>query len=112
MKKFLSLAHLDGYFEAALDNASGISVMIALTEYFSKIPGSERRRNLVFVGTAGHHVGSPGSRWMHDNRETTLADSVLMINCEHVSVKQTVYWGSADADDRYTIAPPMVGKRQ
>ena len=87
------LAHLDGYFEAALDNASGISVMITLAEYFSKIPQSERRRNLIFVGTAGHHAGSPGSRWMHDARETALTDAVLMINCEHVSVKQTVYWG-------------------
>ena len=92
-EEVLILAHLDGYFEAALDNASGISVMITLAEYFSKIPQSERRRNLVFVGTAGHHVGSPGSRWMHDNRETALADAVLMINCEHVSVKQTMYWG-------------------
>ena len=87
------LAHLDGYFEAALDNASGISVMLALAEHFAARPASERRRNLVFVGTAGHHVGSPGSRWMHDHRETALADAALMINCEHVSVKQTVYWG-------------------
>ena len=87
------LAHLDGYFEAALDNASGIAVMLALAEHFAARPASERRRNLVFVGTAGHHVGSPGSRWMHDNRETALADAALMINCEHVSVKQTVYWG-------------------
>lgn len=89
------LAHLDGYFEAALDNASGIAVMLALAEHFAARPAEERRRNLVFVGTAGHHVGSPGSRWMHDNRETALADAALMINCEHVSVKQTVYWGPA-----------------
>ena len=87
------LAHLDGYFEAALDNASGISVMLTLAEHFAARPQSERRRNIIFVGTAGHHVGSPGSRWMHDNRETALADAALMINCEHVSVTQTVYWG-------------------
>ncbi len=92
-EEILILAHLDGYFEAALDNASGISVMITLAEYFSKIPQSQRRRNLIFVGTAGHHVRSPGSRWMHDNHETALANAALMINCEHVSVKQTVYWG-------------------
>ena len=92
-EEILILAHLDGYFEAALDNASGISVMVTLAEYFSKIPQAERRRNLIFVGTAGHHVGSPGSRWMHDNRDTALANAVLMINSEHVSVRQTVYWG-------------------
>ncbi len=87
------LAHLDGYFEAALDNASGISVMLTLAEHFAARPQAERRRNIVFVGTAGHHVGSPGSRWMHDNRATALANAALMINCEHVSVKQTIYWG-------------------
>ena len=87
------LAHLDGYFEAALDNASGISVMISLAEHFAARPAEERRRSLVFLGTAGHHAGSPGSRWLHDNRETALSDAVLMINCEHVSVRQTVYWG-------------------
>ncbi len=87
------LAHLDGYFEAALDNASGISVMITLAEHFAKQPRAQRRRNLIFIGTAGHHVGSPGSRWLHDNRDTALANAALMINCEHVSVKQTVYWG-------------------
>ncbi len=87
------LAHLDGYFEAALDNASGIAVMLTLAEHFAAIPQSQRRRNIIFVGTAGHHAQSPGSRWMHDNRDTALANAVLMINCEHVSVKQTVYWG-------------------
>ena len=87
------LAHLDGYFEAALDNASGISVMLTLAEHFAARPQSERRRNIIFVGTAGHHARSPGSRWMHDNRDTALANAALMINCEHVSVKQTVYWG-------------------
>ena len=92
-EEILILAHLDGYFQAALDNASGIAVMLALAEYFSDVPEEERRRNLVFVGTTGHHVGSPGSRHMHDKRETELADAVLMINSEHVSVKQTVYWG-------------------
>ena len=92
-EEILVLAHLDGYFEAALDNASGMSVLISLAEYFSTIPQAERRRNLIFVGTAGHHVRSPGSQWMHDNRQTALADAALMINVEHVSVRQTVYWG-------------------
>ena len=87
------LAHLDGYFEAALDNASGIAVMLTLAEHFAARPLSERRRKVIFVGTAGHHARSPGSRWMHDNRETALTNAALMINCEHVSVKQTVYWG-------------------
>jgi Zn-dependent M28 family amino/carboxypeptidase len=86
------IAHQDGYYEASLDNASGQSVMMALLDYFSQVPKEQRRRSITFVGTAGHHVGSPGTKWMHDNRQTVLAKTALMINCEHVSVSDTKYW--------------------
>ena len=53
------IAHLDGYFDAALDNASGLAVMVGLLEHFSKVPQAQRRRNIRFLGSAGHH-GGPG----------------------------------------------------
>ena len=88
-------AHHDAVFSGALDNASGMSVMVALAEYFAKIPREQRRRTIKFVTTAGHHNGSFGTLWMHDNRATFLAKTALMINCEHVSVVQTYPWGPA-----------------
>jgi hypothetical protein len=91
-ENIIILAHQDGYYEASLDNASGQSVMMTLLDYFSQIPKEQRRRSITFVATAGHHVGSPGTRWMHDNRDTVLAKTALMINCEHVSVSDTKYW--------------------
>jgi hypothetical protein len=93
-ENILILAHQDGYFDAALDNASGIATMIGLAEHFAKVPRGERRRSIVFVGTAGHHAGSLGTRWMHDNRNTFLANTALTINCEHMSVVDTQYWGA------------------
>jgi hypothetical protein len=85
------MAHHDAYFQGAMDNASGMSVMLGLAEYYSKIPRSERRRNIRFVTTSGHHAGSLGTAWLHDNRHTALANTVLAINCEHVSVTQAYY---------------------
>lgn len=85
------MAHHDSYFEGALDNASGVAVMMGLAEYFSKIPKQQRQRTLKFVTTAGHHAGSAGTKWMHDNRTTFLAKTALMINCEHVSVVQAYF---------------------
>lgn len=85
------MAHHDSYFEGALDNASGMAVMLALAEYYSKMPKEQRRRTLKFVTTAGQHAGSAGTQWMHDNRDTFLAKTALMINCEHVSVTQAYY---------------------
>jgi hypothetical protein len=87
------LAHLDGYFEGALDNASGLAVLVGLAEHFSKVPQSARRRSLRFVGSAGHH-GGPGARWFHDHKDTALAHTVLAINLEHVAAVRTQYWGN------------------
>jgi hypothetical protein len=85
-------AHMDGFFRAALDNASGLAVMVGLAEHFAKVPQAERRRAIRFVGSAGHH-GGPGTRWFHDNKDTALARTALAINLEHVAVVRSKYWG-------------------
>jgi Zn-dependent M28 family amino/carboxypeptidase len=89
----LLFAHHDAYFEGAIDNASGMAAMVALAEYFSKIPQAQRRRTLKFVTTSGHHAGSLGVRWMHDNRATFFAKTAMFINVEHVSATQTYIRG-------------------
>ncbi|MEE2792817.1 MAG: M28 family peptidase [Acidobacteriota bacterium] len=73
------MAHMDGYYDAALDNASGMAVMIGLAEYFAHIPAEERRRNITFIGTAGHHVGSPNATYLRDHG--LLENTALMLNC-------------------------------
>jgi hypothetical protein len=80
------MAHQDAYFDGALDNASGMAVMLALAEHFAKVPQAQRRRTILFVATAGHHVGSPNGKWLHEHRDTALAKTALMINCEHISI--------------------------
>lgn len=87
------LAHMDGYFQAALDNGSGLAVMVGLVEHFAKVPQAARRRTIRFVGSAGHH-GGPGAGWFHDNRDTALAKTVLAINLEHVAAVRSKYWGN------------------
>jgi hypothetical protein len=88
------MAHMDGWFDAALDNASGIAVMLTLAEHFAQVPKEKRRRNMIFIGTAGHHVGSPNAIYLRDKRPDLLAKTALMINCEHVSATQTLNWGT------------------
>jgi hypothetical protein len=82
---------MDGYFEAALDNASGLAAVLALAEHYAKVPREQRRRNLIFIGTAGHHVGSPNARYLRD-RKDLLDKTALMLNCEHIAVSQTLNW--------------------
>ena len=79
-------AHIDGWFTAADDNASGHATMMALARYFAKQPKLER--TIVFVGSAGHH--SPGANGLaafranHDSDYVARAD--FIVNLEHVAV--------------------------
>ncbi len=82
------MAHMDGFYDAALDNASGMAVMIGLAEFFAQMPQAERRRNITFIGTAGHHVGSPNAPYLRD--EGMLEKAALMVNCEHVAPTQFI----------------------
>ena len=88
------LAHTDGYYDAALDNASGLAVMETLAEYFSQIPREKRRRSITFVASSGHHAGSPTTQYMHDHRDTTLAKTAVILNCEHISHNDLLQWST------------------
>jgi hypothetical protein len=91
-EEVLVVAHLDGFFQGASDNGSGLAAMIGLLDYYSRIPQSERPRTIRFLGSVGHH-GGPGTNWLADNRETALANTVFAINLEHVAITRAKYWG-------------------
>ena len=80
------IAHRDGFFDAAGDNATGVATMLGLAEYFAKIPKAQRRRTIVFLGMDGHHNIKPGGfgrEWLVANRDKYFAKTALMINAEH-----------------------------
>jgi hypothetical protein len=87
------IAHRDGWFDAAGDNASGVASILGLAEHYAGIPRAERPRTIVFVGLDGHHNSGEGSgvgrNWMVDNRAQLFGKTALMINAEHPSTVQT-----------------------
>ena len=87
------VAHRDGWFEGAVDNASGVATMLGMAEYFAKIPKEQRRRTIYFLGTSGHHdnTGMTG-HWLANHKEL-FAKTALIINCEHTSAEQLIYRG-------------------
>ncbi|HEV3059836.1 MAG TPA: M28 family peptidase [Vicinamibacterales bacterium] len=77
------VAHRDGWFEGANDNAAGVATMIGLAEYFAKIPKAQRRRTIVFLGTTGHHNSTAESgAWLASHPEV-FEKTALLVNCEH-----------------------------
>ena len=99
------VAHRDGWFEAAIDNASGLATLLGLAEYFAKTPKEQRRRTIVFLGTSGHHDNSGVSgRWLGDHKEL-FAKTALIINCEHTSAEQLVIYRGGMVRRTNTTAP-------
>jgi hypothetical protein len=88
------MAHRDGWFDAATDNASGVATMIGLAEHFAKVPRERRRRTIVFVGLDGHHNDAGvGRMWMVAHRDELFPKTALVINAEHTSTVQTYFYG-------------------
>lgn len=82
------IAHRDGWFDAAGDNASGVATLLGLAEYFARVPQTQRRRTMIFIGTDGHHQISPGGygrEWLFANREKFFTKTAALLNAEHPS---------------------------
>jgi hypothetical protein len=83
------VAHRDGWFEGANDNAAGVATMVGLAEYFAKIPQSQRRRTINFLGTTGHHnSGAQSGAWLTQHPEV-FAKTAVLLNAEHTGAVLT-----------------------
>ena len=82
-EQVMVVAHRDGWFEGANDNAAGVATLVGIAEYFARVPKAERRRTLVFLGTTGHHNGTAESgAWLASHPEV-FDKTALLLNCEH-----------------------------
>jgi len=89
-------AHRDGWFEAGTDNASGVATLLGIAEYFAKVPSSQRRRTIIFIGTSGHHNSGPNSAaWLAEHHEALFKKTALLINAEHTAAAQPELLGEA-----------------
>ena len=104
-------AHIDGYYNAALDNASGMAVMIGLADYFAAMPREERRRTITFTGTAGHHVGSSNAPYVRDHGMLAREGGPDgQLRARRADVVRSVQQRASPHQHR--VAPPLVGPRQ
>ncbi len=89
-ENIMIVAHRDGWFEGANDNGTGVATLLGLAEYFAKIPKEQRRRNILFLGTSGHHDNAAMSgRWLMEHKEQ-FAKTALLINSEHTAANMLV----------------------
>jgi hypothetical protein len=83
------VAHRDGWFEGANDNASGVATALGIAEYFAKVPQAQRRRTIIFLGTTGHHDnGAESGAWLTAHPEV-FAKTAVLLNAEHTGAVGT-----------------------
>ena len=96
--------HTDGFFQASMDNASGMASGMAsaleIARHYAAMPQEHRPRSLLFVLFPDHHHGETGVRaW----ERTYNWDNVAMaLTLEHPSQTQ-LYWYNDDLMTSNTI---------
>src|SRR5579871_419138 len=82
-EQILIMAHTDAFFEGAMDNASGLAMMLDIARHYAAMPREKRSRTFVFLTTPDHHHGSAGIHWVRDNYDWSKV--ALIVNSEHPS---------------------------
>lgn len=86
-------SHLDGW---AVNDASGIAVVLGLAEHFAQIPPEEREKTLMFVATNRFHGGLGADDFVARHQDL-LPNIATVISVEHIG-KEYVAQGSELVD--------------
>ncbi|MCP3983122.1 MAG: M28 family peptidase [bacterium] len=78
-------SHHDGPWASAVEDASGISLVLAQARYWSKVPAAERPHRLMFLLNAGHMAGGAGCHAFIRDHSDLLEQIVLEIHLEHAA---------------------------
>lgn len=78
-------SHHDGPWASAVEDASGIALVLAQAAYWSRLPRAERPHRLLFLLNAGHMAGGAGTRAFIDQHRHELERVVLELHLEHAA---------------------------
>ncbi len=78
-------SHHDGPWASAVEDASGVALVLAQATYWSRMSPTQRPHRLIFLLNAGHMAGGAGVRAFIDRHEALLARAVLEVHLEHVA---------------------------
>lgn len=78
-------SHHDGPWVSAVEDASGVALVLAQAKYWSQVPQGERPHNMLFVLQSGHMVHGAGCRGFIDDHADMLDRVVLEVHLEHTA---------------------------
>jgi hypothetical protein len=77
--------HHDGPWSSAVEDASGMALVLAQAAYWARLPRAARPHRLVFLINAGHMAGGAGVRTFIERHRAALAHTVLEVHLEHAA---------------------------
>jgi hypothetical protein len=80
-------SHHDAPWASAVEDASGMALVLAQAAYWAAVPAAERPHNLTFLLTAGHMAGGAGTRSFVDRHSGSLPHAVLEVHLEHAAAE-------------------------
>ncbi|MCM6774075.1 M28 family peptidase [Nocardia sp. CDC159] len=80
-------SHHDAPWASAVEDASGIALVLAAAAHWARVPRSRRPHNLLFLLTAGHMTHHAGTRaFVERHRADLLPEVVLELHLEHAAL--------------------------
>ncbi len=77
--------HHDGPWNSAVEDASGMALVLAQAKYWSQISESTRPFNILFLMNCAHMAGAKGAVSFVDQNKEFLEKVVVAIHLEHVA---------------------------
>jgi hypothetical protein len=78
-------SHHDGPWISAVEDASGVALVLAQAAYWSRVPADDRPHNMLFVVQSGHMVHGAGCRAFIEDPADQLDSVVLEVHLEHTA---------------------------
>ncbi|MBM4268876.1 MAG: M28 family peptidase [Deltaproteobacteria bacterium] len=79
-------SHHDGPWASAVEDASGVALVLAQAKYWSQVPQRKRPHNLMFLLNGGHMSGGAGlHHFVNTNRAFLERDVVVEVHLEHAA---------------------------
>ena len=85
-RNFVVSSHFDSPWASGVEDSSGVGMVLALADYYSRVPPQERERTIVFLLTGSHFVGEVSNYdFIERHRTGILRDNLFVMCIEHIA---------------------------
>lgn len=92
--------HHDGPWRSAVEDASGVALVLAQAEAWAAVPPDQRPHRLVFTANGAHMAGGRGTQAFIDAHRADLDRIVLEVHLEHAAADCVERGGDLEVLDR------------